>query len=418
MKHISITLSLIVLIGLSTFARSAKPIKIACIGNSITYGAGVADRTNNNYPQQLANMLGDGYEVKNFGVSARTMLKKEDYPYWAEQAYKDALNYKADIVFIKLGTNDSKLHNRVYLNEFEADCKDMIGQLRRKKKDCRIVLMLPVPAFTSDTASIWDPVIRQRITPIIQKVAYDEQLEMVDLYPMFTDKESMFPDKIHPTSLGATMMAKRAFEVVKQTSSAYNIIDVLRVSDAQKSSCYGFNQYDFAKEGLQIKVVTPKRALKDKPWIWRARFFGREPQTDIALLGRGYHVVYCDVANLFGSPEAMSRWDKCYQIMIKAGLNSKPVLEGMSRGGLIVYNWAAANTDKVSCIYADAPVLNALIWPGGFYASQGSTSDWENAKVCYQLKSDQEAKVFKGWPIHRVETLAKSGIPMLHLCGE
>ncbi|TKG89411.1 hypothetical protein EYV94_25655 [Puteibacter caeruleilacunae] len=418
MKQLLILLTIIVLQGLSTVGWSAKPIKIACIGNSITYGAGVADRANNAYPKQLANMLGTGYEVKNFGVSGRTMLKKGNYPYWAEKAYKNAMNYKADIVFIKLGTNDSKLQNRVYLNEFEADCKEMIANIRKKNADSRIVLMLPVPAFMEDTSKIWDPVIRHKITPILQKVAYDEQLEVIDLYPMFTDKQSMFPDKIHPTSLGATMMAKRAYEVVKQASSSFNLIETLGVSDAKKSSFYGFNRYDFSKDGLQLKVVAPRRALADKPWVWRARFFGHEPQTDIALLERGYHVVYCDVAAYFGGPEAVSRWDKCYELMIQAGLNKKPALEGMSRGGLIIYNWAAKNLDKVSCIYADAPVLNALSWPGGFFAGKGSAPDWEKAKGCYNLKSDKEAKAFKGWPIHHAEQLAKSGIPMLHVCGE
>lgn len=90
----------------------------------------------------------------------------------------------------------------------------------------------------------------------------------------------------------------------------------------------------------------------------RARFWGHEPQTDIALLEHGFHIVYCDVADLYGSDKAVQRWNSFYKRMVKAGFNKKVALEGMSRGGLIVYNWAAQNPEKVACIYADAPVMD------------------------------------------------------------
>ena len=66
--------------------------KIAAVGDSITEGACSSDETKHAYPVQLANMLtnGDGdaeWEVTNFGVGGRTMLKKGDFPYWNEQAY-------------------------------------------------------------------------------------------------------------------------------------------------------------------------------------------------------------------------------------------------------------------------------------------------------------------------------------------
>src|SRR5690606_25963367 len=102
---------LILLIGLFfkpqfSWATVGDPIKIACVGNSITYGSGIVDREHNAYPAQLRAMLGEGYEVRNFGVGGATLLNKGDKPYRKTEAYADALRFKPDIVFIKLGTND------------------------------------------------------------------------------------------------------------------------------------------------------------------------------------------------------------------------------------------------------------------------------------------------------------------------
>ena len=104
----------------------------------------------------------------------------------------------------------------------------------------------------------------------------------------------------------------------------------------------------------------------DNEQVRDRRFFGQQPQTDIALLEKGFHLVYMDVAGLYGLPKAVEHFNAFYKYLTKEqGLAKKPALEGMSRGGLIVYNWAAQNPDKVACIYADAPVCDFECWPGG-----------------------------------------------------
>lgn len=184
------------------------------------------------------------------------------------------------------------------------------------------------------------------------------------------------------------------------------------------SDFHGFAQHDFEYDGLQCKVVAPTQAAPGRPWIWRARFFGHRSEVDVALLGKGFHLAYVDVANLYGSPEAVDRWDRFYQYLTTVhGFPPKPVLEGMSRGGLIVYNWASENPDKVSCIYADAPVCDITSWPGGFGQGQGSARDWERCKKAYGL-TDHEAKPFIGNPIDKLEPLAEAGIPLLHVVGD
>ncbi len=118
-----------------------------------------------------------------------------------------------------------------------------------------------------------------------------------------------------------------------------------------------------------------------KPWIWRTEFFGHEPQGDIALLGRGFHVAYMDVQNMYGAPVALDHMDKFYDELTRnRGLSAKPVLEGFSRGGLFAFNWAARHPDRVSAIYADAPVCDFKSWPGGKRTGKGSPGDWERLK--------------------------------------
>ena len=180
------------------------------------------------------------------------------------------------------------------------------------------------------------------------------------------------------------------------------------VWDGKKTSFHGFDQYNFPLEGIACRVVIPKKIADGKPWVWRARFFGHEPQFDIAMLNRGYHLVYCDVAGLFGNTEAVSRWNKFYNYLRFEHLFSdRVILEGMSRGGLIIYNWAAKNPGKVAAIYADAPVMDFKSWP---------KINPTILKV-YRFKNEQEAKAYKSNPVDNLAPLAKAGIPIIHVVG-
>ncbi len=185
-----------------------------------------------------------------------------------------------------------------------------------------------------------------------------------------------------------------------------------------KKDFHGFARYDFRVKGQACLLVAPGTVAEGRPWVWRARFFGHEPQTDVALLGRGYHVAYVNVGGLFGAPAAVKRWDEFYEYLTaELEFSKKPALEGMSRGGLIIYNWAAKNPDKVSCIYADAPVLDIRSWPGGKGRGRGSAGTWRACLKVYGL-SEKEALEFRGNPIDNLEPLAKAGVPLLHVCGE
>ncbi|APZ92417.1 alpha/beta hydrolase family protein [Fuerstiella marisgermanici] len=185
----------------------------------------------------------------------------------------------------------------------------------------------------------------------------------------------------------------------------------------KKGQFQGFDRYDFVHDGTQCIVVVPKNAAPGKPWIWRARFFGHEPQADKALLEKGFHVVYAEVGGLFGSPKAVAIWDEFYRFLTEEhGFANKVALEGMSRGGLIIYNWAAKNPDKVSCIYADAPVCDFKSWPGGKGKGKGSPGDWQRCLKAYGL-SEEQALSWRRNPIDNLKPLAKADVPLLHVVG-
>ena len=205
-------------------------IRVACIGNSITDGHGIDMATAYGYPALLQKKLGNGYWVKNFGVSSRTMLNKGDYPYMNEMAWKDALAFKPDIVVIKLGTNDSKPHNWQYGNEFRQDLEQMITTLcpalvqpaKKKGKKAKtaepvkpqIYLCTPIPAFKS-TWEINDSVITNGIIPVQQDAAKKYGLHVIDLHTLFSDgADLVLPDGIHPNGKGAERLATIVSEAI------------------------------------------------------------------------------------------------------------------------------------------------------------------------------------------------------------
>jgi lysophospholipase L1-like esterase len=395
-----------------------KTIRISCVGNSITAGARIIHPEKNAYPAQLQQLLGSGYEVKNFGVGGRTVIRDCDRSYMATPAYQEALKSNPDIVTIKLGTNDSRLPYRLQIDSFMADYKTLIHSFQQLPTHPRIILLLPVTSYVTDTMRQTEAAIAKLILPRIRQVAFEEKLELIDLHSITADMPATFPDSLHPSSLGATILAKRVYEaIINKTDSKFDIFKKIK-EPITVSSFYGYDCADFTFNGRKARIVKPRRTAEGKPFIWRARFWGVEPQTEIALLDRGFHVVYCDVAELFGNAEAIDAWNKFYSFLQKAGLSKNACLEGFSRGGIYVYNWAAQNAGKVACVYVDAPVLDVKSWPGGKGSAKGSPADWSTFKKDYGYTSDSVAMAFKGNPIDKVAEIVQGGYPMLHVVGD
>lgn len=189
---------------MTTFAQS--PLKIAVIGNSITEGPGREHQ--DSYPIQLGAILGEAYEVRNFGVSGRTLLKKGDFPFWDEPQFEEAKDFAADIVLIKLGTNDTKPQNWKYKDEFKSDFVELIVEMKKNMpRDGKVYVVIPVPVF-KDNFGISKEVMDKELKPILYDIAESTDSETIDLYTPLLKHGNLFPDGIHPNSEGLTIMAE------------------------------------------------------------------------------------------------------------------------------------------------------------------------------------------------------------------
>lgn len=429
------TVALLFILLCSEWGFAQQPIKVACIGNSITYGSTLSDRVKDSYPTVLAKMLGAGYEVRNYGNPGRTLLRKGDYPYWNEPTLVCAKSFMPNIVVVKLGTNDSKARNWRFKGDFKSQLVELIDQFAQLSSKPKIYLCLPVPTFMgSKTKSINDSIIVNGVIPIIQEVAKQRHLSVIDLYQPFREMKNLFPDRIHPNIVGAAKMAGVISKALTGKDALYEIPEYA----GNESKWHGFKRFDFLfypnysgykrsekighfqedYKGIPARIAVPKKALPGKPWVWRARFPDWHFEMDSILLSEGYHVAYINTDNQFGSPRALDIWDTYYSYLVEQhGLSPKVSLEGVSRGGLFIYGWAKRNPEKVNCIYAEAPVCNFTSWPGGFGKGLGSAGDWKRLKSEYGFNSDDQAKAWGNNPMDSLENLAKAKVPIFHMIG-
>jgi lysophospholipase L1-like esterase len=410
-------LCLFILFAITGIAK----VKITCIGASITAGAQIENPEENSWPGQLQSLLGVNYQVKNYGVSSTTMLKKGNCPYWNTGAYKTALKSDPNIVFIDLGGNDAKAINRPFYADLENDTRDMIRSFKNLPSKPRIVLLLPTPMFVTDTAGIYDPVCVKEVSPRLKKAAFDEDVEVIDLHSLLINRPDLIHDKIHPDEIGSGIIAKRLFQQL--TISIDETFDIFKSLDKEGINFHitnfsGYQCAEFKLNGCDCKVVKPHKAATNLPWIWRARYWAHEPQTDIALLEKGYHLVYCDQAERLGNKLCIAEWDAFYGLLAKCGLNKKAVLEGMSRGAVYVFNWAAKNPDKVKAVYVDNPLLDMKAM---YYGSDGKElPENEITKAIadnYGVSRDQ-IKNFNKSPIDNIDAIVSGKYPILIVCAE
>lgn len=192
---------------------AAQPVRVACVGNSITYGTGIADREHFSYPVQLQQMLGNGYVVGNFGKPGATLLYKGHRPYVEQPEFKEALRFKGDIAVIHLGINDTDPRNWPnYRDEFVKDYLSIMDSLRAANPKVRFILarMTPIadrhPRFQSGTKQWHD-----EIQTAIETVARVSGAELIDFHEPLYPYPNLLPDAIHPNSEGAGILAKTVY---------------------------------------------------------------------------------------------------------------------------------------------------------------------------------------------------------------
>lgn len=186
------------------------PIRVACVGDSITYGYGIKDREHDSYPAQLNALLGKKWDVRNFGVNGATVFKEGSRPYTLQQAYRDALAFQPDVVILKLGTNDTAQKNwEAHKKNFISDYSDLVKSFLTLDSHPRVYICRPVPIFR-DRGKEYDTgeILTKEIIPGINQVAKGAHLPIIDFYTPFAEKGGMFPDGVHPDANGTRVMAE------------------------------------------------------------------------------------------------------------------------------------------------------------------------------------------------------------------
>lgn len=195
--------------------QAGEKIKVACVGNSVTYGAGI-ENIEGRYPSQLQTLLGDNYDVQNFGHSGVTLLKKGHRPYWKTPEFEKAKSFQPDIVIIHLGLNDTDPRNwPKYRDEFSRDYISLIDTFKSANPNAKVLIckMTPIfpahPRFKSSTHD-WFWQIQQEI----ENIAKVANVQLIDLHSPLHNRPDLFPDALHPTQEGASIIANAVYNAV------------------------------------------------------------------------------------------------------------------------------------------------------------------------------------------------------------
>jgi alpha-L-fucosidase 2 len=206
--------SLITCATLFLVSCNQKVVKVACVGDSITEGHGLAIQSKTGYPVMLDSLLGQEFTVLNSGRSATTLQTKGDFPYWIAKEFSNVFAFAPDIIVIKLGTNDTKPQNWNAEN-FEKDYQTLIDTFQTIATQPKIYLCMPVPVFETRWG-INDSTVVNGVIPIIEKLAKTNKLTIIDLYHTMGNQAVNFPDGIHPNEAGVKEMANIIANAIKQ----------------------------------------------------------------------------------------------------------------------------------------------------------------------------------------------------------
>ena len=183
-------------------------IRVACIGDSITWGFTLLNPWKQSYPALLQEKLGEEYEVRNFGYNDASARFDADTPYVNKRVYRESLAWNPDIVLLMLGTNDTKKRNWDP-EVFRRDYRRIVESYRALTSSPRIVLIAPIRIFLlmgRPLLGLYPDTMEQGVRPAIREIAADMGLELIDLQDLFIDS-TYCRDGIHPQKTGARMLA-------------------------------------------------------------------------------------------------------------------------------------------------------------------------------------------------------------------
>lgn len=201
-------------------------MRVACIGDSVTKGYGLKDSTTS-YPYLLQQMLGAEYEVRNFGYSGATLLRKGHNPYVKTQAYQEAIAFVPDIIIISLGLNDTDPRNWPnYSNEFTGDYSDLIHDFKKVNPAVEVYIctLTPIfsghPRFLSGTRDWFD-----EIQGIIPDIAVANKASLINNHSILASRIDLFADFLHPNVQGAAILANNVYNYLVPIQQRLKVLE-------------------------------------------------------------------------------------------------------------------------------------------------------------------------------------------------
>ena len=209
-----ILLVTVLLVGCGTASKTAVAldqmpdlIRVACVGDDITYGEGVRYREENSYPIVLGKLLGTRFQTVNFGVPGATLLRQGDRPYKEQPEFKQLAAFRPHIVLMMLGTNDTMNQNWPHKDQLASDLNDLLDHIEAFPSQPEIRLCLPVP-FYGDLRAVNGERLDQQVIPVLRSVAAERGHPVIDVNAGMKRREQQFADSIHPNDIGSAMMAQ------------------------------------------------------------------------------------------------------------------------------------------------------------------------------------------------------------------
>lgn len=210
--------------GMSGLHHYTEPksddIRIACVGDSVTYGHGISSWSKNNYPAVLQSLLGDGYCVQNFGESGATVQDTGDQPYTSYKPYAESLKYDADTVVIMMGSNDSKPENWKGEEAFKQHYRKLIDYYNKDGK--KLYICTPASTYYPEgkpqeglmAYDIQGDIVDE-LTQYVRDIAEEYEIEVIDIHSLTANARELFSfDGVHPNAEGACAIANAVFEAI------------------------------------------------------------------------------------------------------------------------------------------------------------------------------------------------------------
>jgi len=219
MKFITLLLLFLVIFILGcgstsdTSNTTVNSLRVACVGDSITAGTGLSNPLQDSYPVQLQSILGQNWDVGNFGKKSATLMKNGSLPYWNTSAFTLSHEYNPDIVVIMLGTNDAKPGNWINNSTFISDYTELIQTYKNLPSQPTVYICYP-PQVYGIVAGITNSRIVNEVIPKIADVARVNGVGIIDIYSVLSNKKELFPDKIHPNKEGARLLAEKVYQII------------------------------------------------------------------------------------------------------------------------------------------------------------------------------------------------------------